>query len=220
MENLLNISFEGLQSVSENNTIEDIVLVSITGSSLFKENSKDLDLVVAVKNFEKRRARAYKIIEGKIYDIFIIDKDVFEQATKFKDLIYEAPFFSVGYYVCNVVFGDYWFEYNISDYQHEAKKLMSRFLVNTFFKKENFETLNYAELQRKKLWWQYLQLKFIENQEYVVTEGDKQKMERWYAGNITEEDINFWKEFLKENKDIEPYVSIFVSNNLLGDTLN
>jgi hypothetical protein len=45
-------------------------------------------------------------------------------------------------------------------------------------------------------------------------------MERWYAGNITEEDANFWKEFLKENKDIEPYVSVFVSNNFPSDTLN
>jgi hypothetical protein len=213
MENLINIAFEGLQSVSENNTIEDIVLISITGSSLFKEDPKDLDLVVAVKNFDKRRAKAYKVVEGKFYDMFIIDKDVYEQATKLKDLIYETPFFSVGYYICNVIFGEIWFDYNIKDYELRVKELTSYFLIRTFFKKENFETLKYEKLQRKKLWWHYLQLKLLENQDYVITVEDKEKMQRWYAGNITEEDINFWKEFLKQNQDMNILVKSFVINN-------
>ena len=231
MENLKSIVFEELKKLNEkvgskiegfypNNVIDDIVLIAIGGSSLFKETPKDLDLIVVVNNFELKYARTYTIIDEKVYDIFIFDKEVYKKTIEYKTYLSQSTFLSVGYYLYNIVFGEFWFDYNILDYSKEAKKRVSSFLINTFFKKERFEKLNYAVPQLKKMWWHYLETRFLENQSYVVTEEDKQKMERWYAGNIIEEDINFWKQFLKENKKIDTIVEIFVKNNFPSDTLN
>jgi len=201
MENTLNVTFDVINSINQkdsndllsfNNTIDDIVRISITGSSLFKENPKDIDYLVLVKNFKQEQRFTHMVINNKPYDFFIVDVEMYKEI-----LTHMRPsptnMFNVSFYINDTVYGDFEFNYNIKDYENKQKRAIVRYLESALF--------NPYRSTFKNIWWHYLTLKFLENQQYVITNEDKEKMTRWSNQQITEEDTIYWKNVLNKLKE-------------------
>jgi hypothetical protein len=211
MENILNTVFEVLTEINEkdssdfitvNNSIEDIVTIALTGSSLFTENPRDADLIVLVKNFKQERRVYVKFVEGKKYDMFIMDEEFFKGVLSYKNNMF-LSLYNASFYLAQPIFGSFMFEYDIKQYEKQAKEIVLKFLNNSLFKEK--EGLKLSKLQRTNLWWCYLTLKFLETTEYVITEEDKEKRNIIYSGIFTENEINYWKNvknMLDENEEL------------------
>lgn len=197
MENILNITFNIIQEINQkdsddlitfNNSIEDIIRISLTGSSIFKENPKDIDYFVLVNNFKQEHKSISKIIEGQTYDFFIMDVQFYKDLLTHKK-ISTYSFFNVNFYLAETVYGNFDFNYNIKDYEKQQKTLILKYLKNALF--------NPFRSTFKFVWWHYLTLKFINNQNYVITGEDKEKMTRWSNQQMTVEEKMYWKTVLE-----------------------
>jgi hypothetical protein len=202
MENILNLSFEAVKAINEeksnelvtfSNVIDDIVAIFITGSLIFKENAKDVDYFVLVKGFKHNHKFFTKLIDGKTHDFFIADIDFYKEVLTHNKTT-TLSFYNVGFYITKLVYGEFIFDYNIKTYEKQQKRLVKKYLEQALFNK--------FRPTFKNLWWQYLTLKFLNNQNYVITDEDKDKMTRWSQQQMTEEEKEYWKTVLDElNKD-------------------
>jgi hypothetical protein len=195
MENLLNKVYEKIQEVNLkksndlqtfNNEKTDIIEIFRGGSSLFKANTKDIDYIVIVNNFELKYSVTRIVENDIIYELFIFDKNEYIKTLK------SGNGYGVSRYVKENLYGKLDFDFHIKEYEKQYKENVLKFLKgNLFNKNETFK-------QNKRLWWKYLTLKFIDNENYVITNEDKEKIIRWSNNEVTEQDKVYWQNVLKE----------------------
>jgi hypothetical protein len=101
--------------------------------------------------------------------------------------------FNVSFYINDKIYGDFEFNYNIKDYENQQKRVIVRYLENALF--------NPYRPTFKNIWWHYVTLKVLNDQNYVITEEDKEKMTRWSNKQMTEGETLYWKNILEELKE-------------------
>lgn len=181
---------------SKINEVPDIITIYKTGSNLFCDVCKDRDYTVVINNnFEINNLKYLKYFDTETNeDYFIWSKNEYDKMLNFETSILSNLFIIADLFKeNNTLYGSNKIELNLlekqNDYKNMIKKVLPKSLLNPRVKWNDSD-----KYCHKLLWWVILGLKFIEQNNYNITDEMLDIINKCHNGVLSKE----WETYIIE----------------------